>query len=68
MSTSSPRSPFLNVREAAAHLRVCDKTVYRMIGRGEMPAVRIGGSIRIDKRELQQYVYESCGSRGGEAA
>jgi excisionase family DNA binding protein len=32
-------------------------TVYRLVQRGELPALRIGGSIRIDPREAERWLY-----------
>lgn len=37
----------LTVREAAAALRCCEDTVRAAIRRGDLPAVRIGRTIRI---------------------
>jgi excisionase family DNA binding protein len=31
--------------------------VYRLVQRGELPAFRIGGSIRIDPREAERWLY-----------
>lgn len=42
----------LTVAEAASLLRVSRATAYRWIGTKELPAHRIGGSIRIDHGEL----------------
>jgi excisionase family DNA binding protein len=57
MSTLAPDRPLLNVREAAARLRVSEKTVRRLIGARILPALRIGGSIRVDPGELQAWLY-----------
>lgn len=56
--TIQPPSPqLLSAREAAAQLRVTVDTLYRLIRSGEVPAVRVGGQIRIDRDELRQYIY-----------
>ena len=47
----------LSVDEAASILRVSRATAYRLIGSGELPAVRVGGQLRVDRGELDQYVY-----------
>ncbi len=49
--------PFLTVRDVANELRLDRSTVYRLVERGEIPAVRVGGSIRIDPAELRAYIY-----------
>ncbi|HUO70725.1 MAG TPA: helix-turn-helix domain-containing protein [Solirubrobacteraceae bacterium] len=50
-------SPLLRPTEAARRLSVSRSTIYRMVNRGELPALRIGGGLRFDARELNQYVY-----------
>jgi excisionase family DNA binding protein len=53
MSTiETPPLELLTVAEVAAVLRVSRATAYRLIEAGELPAHRVGGSIRIDKAEL----------------
>jgi excisionase family DNA binding protein len=42
----------LKVREAAAILRVGHNQLYQSVARGELPAVRIGRTIRIPKAAL----------------
>jgi excisionase family DNA binding protein len=37
--------PLLTVREVADRLRVCAATVYRLIEKGSLPCVRVGGSM-----------------------
>lgn len=44
---------WLTVAEAAALLKVCDKTLYTAVKAGEIPgAWKVGGSIRLLKRAL----------------
>ena len=47
---------FLTVKEAAAHLRLCDKQVRRLIARGELPAHKFGRALRIGKDDIEAYV------------
>ncbi len=42
----------LTVAEAAAELRLSRATAYRLIAADKLPAIRVGGSIRIVAREL----------------
>ena len=37
----------LTVKEAAAHLRVCTKTIYALCRRGDLACVRVGRAVRI---------------------
>lgn len=44
---------WLTVAEAAAQLKVCDKTIYTAVKAGEIPgACKVGGSIRLLKSAL----------------
>ena len=47
---------FLDVAEAALVMRVSKMTVYRLIHKGEVQAVRVGRSFRIPSAELSQYL------------
>jgi excisionase family DNA binding protein len=55
-STAAPRSLFLTVSETAQELRVSEKTVRRLISKGELPALRVGGQVRVDPVELDQWL------------
>ena len=46
----------LRPSEAADAIGVGRATVYALIRRGELPAVRIGESVRIPAEELQKWV------------
>jgi len=43
---------WITARECALYLSVHLKTVYAQIARAEIPATKIGGSVRIDKKKL----------------
>jgi excisionase family DNA binding protein len=63
--------PLLSVRSAAARLSVSEKTVRRLID-GGLPALRVGGQVRIDAVELECWIrgwepppgYEAAGNTG----
>ncbi|MFY3743496.1 helix-turn-helix domain-containing protein [Anaeromyxobacter sp. Red801] len=46
----------LTVREVADRLGVCRATVYAMVERSELPAVRIGSAVRVHPADLQALV------------
>jgi excisionase family DNA binding protein len=48
--------PFLTPAEVLARLRVNVKTFYRLIGRGELPAVRIGRQWRVRPHDLETWL------------
>jgi excisionase family DNA binding protein len=56
MATPLPASPFLCIAEAASWLGVSVSTVKRLIGRGELTTVRIGGRRKIPNTALLAYV------------
>ena len=56
---TAPTSPvFLTVPEVAEALRVSKMTVYRLIEREELPAARVGRSLRVPERGFHRYVQE----------
>jgi excisionase family DNA binding protein len=61
--------PLLTVEEAAARLRVSRPTMYRLVAAELVPAFRIGGSIRIDTDELEEWLAGSAvGSTSADSA
>jgi excisionase family DNA binding protein len=50
---------FLTVSELAALLRVSRATAYGLVAGGEVPSVRVGGSLRIPRAELERQLEES---------
>jgi excisionase family DNA binding protein len=47
----------LEVREVARYLKACPDTVFRLIRKGKLPAIRFGTrSWRIDPRDLQAFL------------
>ena len=44
---------FLTVAEVAEMMRVSKMTVYRLVHAGELPAIRIGRSIRVPESAVQ---------------
>ena len=56
MDRESTRATYLTVAEVAAMLRVSTMTVYRLIKAGELPAMRVGKSFRLDEDAVDRYV------------
>ena len=46
----------LNIREAAAYLNISPDTLYRLVERDEVPAKKIGGSWRLSRSRLEEFV------------
>ena len=53
-----PRSPLRTIAEAAAILRVSQRTVRRLIESGELRAHRIRGLIRISDADIAAFLAE----------
>jgi len=67
MATSSgdlPESKFLTVAEVAAMMRVSKMTVYRLVHNGELPAVRVGRSFRVEEKDVDEYLRKSFYTAG----
>lgn len=48
---------YLYVQTVASRMKISDKTVYRLIQEGKLPAVRIGGrSLRIPESAFYQFL------------
>ncbi len=48
--------PLLTAADVADELRVSTMTVYRLVRRGDLPAVRVGRNYRIRRRDLTAYL------------
>jgi excisionase family DNA binding protein len=55
---------FLTVAEVAATMRVSKMTVYRLVHSGELPAVQVGRSFRINEDDVNEYLRKSFYSAG----
>jgi len=55
--TTVPQRFLLTVAETAARLHVSEKTVRRLILKGSLPALRIGGAVGVDPVELEEFLY-----------
>ena len=57
-SAIPPRHPLLTIDDVATFLSVSTKTVRRMIGRGELPHIRVGRQARIRWESLENNFYD----------
>ena len=55
---------FLTVAEVAATMRVSKMTVYRLVHSGELPAVQVGRSFRINEDDVNEYLRKSFYNAG----
>lgn len=50
---------WINTDEAARHLGITTRTLYRFIDKGELPAYRFGRVFRLKRDEVEAFI-ESC--------
>ena len=50
----SPTGEYLSPMQFAATLDLCEETVYRLIARGELAAVRLGRRLRLPRSQLEK--------------
>ncbi len=51
------------VSESAERLAICRSKTYELIAAGEIPAVIIGGSIRVPRDALRNWIAKKTGER-----
>ncbi|HEX2575727.1 MAG TPA: helix-turn-helix domain-containing protein [Aquihabitans sp.] len=56
MAQDGARSRFLTVAEVAGELRVSTMTVYRLIKSEQLPATRVGKSLRIRTDDVERFL------------
>jgi excisionase family DNA binding protein len=50
------QSPAMNVREVAEYLAVDEKTIYRLVQRGELPGFKVAGAWRFAREDLDEWI------------
>ncbi|MFG6394664.1 MAG: helix-turn-helix domain-containing protein [Lachnospiraceae bacterium] len=55
-------SDVLTVSQTAEYLQICDKTVRRLISKGDLLASKVGNSWRIKKSDVDFYLKKNCNS------
>jgi len=54
----------MTVQEVARYLRVTEKTVYRLLKQGRIPAIKVGRQWRFDKDSIDEWLHQnSVGNR-----
>ena len=54
----------LKIREVADYLKVTERTLYRLVQEGKLPAFKVGNSWRFRREDLERWISEQ--SRGTE--
>ena len=47
------RDEILDVRSAAKYLQIKERTLYRLVGDGDIPGIKVGGQWRFSKKCLE---------------
>ena len=50
------RHEWLKVPEVAEELRIARSRAYELVGTGEIPAVKIGRSVKVSRKELNRWL------------
>ena len=58
MPETQTAGDILTIRQLAEYLMVSEKTVYRMLDRNELPAVRVGAQWRFRKQDIDAWLTE----------
>ena len=58
MNSESPTGDILTIRQLSEYLMVSEKTIYRMVDKGLLPALRIGAQWRFRKRDIDGWLDE----------
>jgi len=54
----------LTIREVADYLKITERTLYRLVQEGKLPAFKVGNSWRFRREDLDRWISEQ--SRGTE--
>ena len=46
-------SPYMTIKEVAAHFAMGESTIYRMIADKNLPHIKIGGTYRVRKKDIE---------------
>jgi excisionase family DNA binding protein len=49
----------MTVREVAEYLKVKERTIYRLVAKGGIPAFKVGGSWRFRRAEIDEWITRS---------
>jgi excisionase family DNA binding protein len=55
-ASRSPDTEYLSIKQVAALLQVCTKTVHRLIGKLNIPVKRVGRQIRIPASHIELFM------------
>lgn len=57
-TTKHTADTLLTIKQVAAHLQFCPRTVQRHIKTGDLPGFRVGRQWRVRELDLRRYLFE----------
>ena len=67
MTASKNSARLLNYLQTADMLGVSDRTIFTLMKTGKLKAVRIGRSVRFDRRDIDKFISNAKGNTEGAA-
>ena len=56
MSEESMAKDILTIKEVAEYLKVTERTLYRLVQEGKIPAFKVGGSWRFQLADIEAWI------------
>ncbi len=53
----------MDIRSAAKYLQIKERTLYRLVGEGEIPGIKVGGQWRFSKKCLEDMFLRDTGKK-----
>ena len=67
--TTEQLEPLMSIEEVAQVLRISERGIYRLMSRGEITSVKVGGRTLLEPRELRRFIAEQrCDAHPQEAS
>ena len=59
------QTDIMTIREVADYLKLTEKTAYRLVAEGKIPGIKVGGSWRFKRSEIERWIDERSQRREG---
>jgi len=56
-------SRIMTTAEVARYLRIDRSTLYKMVGKGQIPGFKVGSDYRFDRDEIDRWIIDQQGKR-----
>ncbi len=58
MTTRSPKTDILMIKDVAEYLKVTERTIYRLAAAKKIPAFKVGGSWRFSRADIERWIHQ----------